>query len=172
MTNDKHWFVAYVRSCREKKAAEKLDALGYEYYLPVQRVVRQWSDRRKIVDRLVIPRVIFVRCSEIDRRRSLELVSDIYRYITTKGPYTASVVRDSEMEVFRYMVEKGNRSVYVTDASFAPGDRVRVISGPLEGLECELVSIAGKRCLAVHLGDFGTATMDLDIDTIKKITET
>ena len=169
MTEDKHWYVSYVRSCREKIAAGKLAALGYEYYLPVQRVVRQWSDRKKIVERLVIPRMIFVYCTETERRRSLELVSDLFKYITVKGPFTASIIPDNEMETFRMMVERGSRDVNVVGEHFSPGDRVRVMDGPLEGFECELLTVSGKRCLAVHLGFLGTVTMDLDIDTIKKI---
>jgi hypothetical protein len=46
---------------------------------------------------------------------------------------------------------------------------VRVLDGPLAGLECELVSVGGGRCLAVRLGLLGTATMDLDIQTVEKI---
>ena len=37
----------YVRMHHEKKVAEKLGQMGVEHYLPVQEVVRQWSDRRK-----------------------------------------------------------------------------------------------------------------------------
>lgn len=41
-----------------KKTAERLKAMGVEYYLPIQSEIRQWSDRRKRVDRLVIPMMI------------------------------------------------------------------------------------------------------------------
>lgn len=169
MTEDKHWYVSYVRSCRERIAAGKLAFHGYEYYLPVQRVVRQWSDRKKIVERLVLPRMIFVHCTETERLRSLALVSDLYKYITNKGPFTASIIPDVEMETFRTMVERGSRDVNVVGEHFSPGDKVRVLDGPLEGFECELLTVGGKRCLAVHLGFLGIATMDLDIDSIRKI---
>lgn len=56
----RQWLVAYVQSCLEKKTAERLKAMGVEYYLPIQSEIRQWSDRRKKVDRLVIPMMIFV----------------------------------------------------------------------------------------------------------------
>lgn len=170
MTDDKqHWYVAYVRSCREKVAAEKLARFGYEYYLPIQRVQRQWSDRKKIIDKLVLPRMIFVHCTEMERRKSLELVNDLYKYITEKGPFTASIIRDVEMEAFREMVEKGGRDVRVVGQTVVPGDRVRIVSGPLEGLEVELISVSGTRCIAVHLGPIGTATIDLETDIVKKI---
>ena len=39
----------------------------------------------------------------------------------------------------------------------------------VSGLRCELISVGGGRCLAVRLGALGTATMNLDIDTVEKI---
>lgn len=169
MDTDKHWYVAYVKSCRERVVAASLGALGYQYYLPVQRVVRRWSDRRKIVERLVLPRMIFIRCAEKDRIRPLDEIDALYRYITVSGPYTPAVVRDVEMETFIRMVEHGGRDVTMTGDALAPGDNVRVVSGPLTGLECELISVKGRRCLAVRLGMLGTATMDLATDDVQKI---
>ena len=32
----RQWLVAYVQSCLEKKTAERLKAMGVEYYLPIQ----------------------------------------------------------------------------------------------------------------------------------------
>lgn len=169
MTNDKHWFVAYVKSCQERKTAEMLSALGYEHYLPVQRELRQWSDRKKLVERLVLPRMIFVRCTPAERIRTLEEVSNIYRYMTSKGPYTPVIIPDNQMEAFRNMVERGTRKVEVMQAPPVPGDKVKVISGPLAGLECEVVAVSGRRCFVVRLEAIGAATMDIALDTVEKI---
>ena len=51
----KQWLVAYVKSCMEKKTAERLTAMGIEHYLPVQTVERRWSDRVKRMEKLVLP---------------------------------------------------------------------------------------------------------------------
>ena len=169
MDQEKHWFVAYVMACRERKVAEALGRLGYEYYLPLQRRVRQWSDRKKIIECLVLPRMIFVRCDEMARRRSLEEVPGMYRYITFGGPFKPAVIPDKEMETFRSMVENGGREVTILSEPFAPGDKVRVVTGPLAGCECELIAVGGRRCLAVKLGSLGTAKMGLDLDMVEKI---
>ena len=63
----RQWLVAYVQSCLEKKTAERLKTMGVEYYLPIQSEIRQWSDRRKKVDRLVIPMMIFVHVTPQER---------------------------------------------------------------------------------------------------------
>ena len=170
MTSDKHWFAAYVKSCKEKITSERLCLLGIENYLPVWNEIHQWSDRKKVVGRLVIPGMIFVHCTEADRLRSLKESPYLYKYITEKGPFTASVIPDKQMDVFRRMVDYGKGKVEMSAEVLSPGDHVRVVSGPLEGVECELVRIGDKRrCLAVRLHGVGTAMMDLDMEILKKI---
>lgn len=158
--------MAKVASCQEKKVAEGMSGRGVEYYLPVRREVRRWSDRRKVVDVLVLPRYVFLHCTDSERLEVLSADPRIRGFLSLEGK--PSVVRDSEMDAFRRMVEQG-AGVSVTQQPLAPGDRVRVLDGPLAGLECELVSVGGGRCLAVRLGLLGTATMDLDIQTVEKI---
>ena len=116
---------------------------------------------------LVIPRFIFIRCKDAERASILAGEQRILRFLFSDGK--AAVVRDSEMETFRQMVERGGSKLTVSDVPLAPGDRVRVMDGPLTGLECELVSVGGGRCLAVRLGALGTAVMDLDIQTVEKL---
>lgn len=167
--NERHWYVAYVMSCRERKAAEALGAIGYEHYLPVQREVRQWSDRKKVVERMVLPRMIFIRCTNMERVRVLKEIPAIYCFMNSKGPYTPVVVPDIQLETFRSMVERSGRPVSVVTETFAPGDKVRVKDGPLTGCECELISVSGKKCLAVRLGAIGTLTVEMGLETLEKI---
>ena len=162
-----HWFVGCVRSCQEKNVAEALRRRSVEHYLPVRREVHRWSDRRKVVECLVLPRYVFIRCSEAERKALLAAESRIMRFLSSEG--VPSVVRDEEMEAFRMMVEKGSGAVRVSERPLSAGDRVRVLSGPLAGLECELVEVGAGRCLAVRLGTFGTATMDLELETVERI---
>lgn len=163
------WFIGFVKSNQERKAAEALTKMGVEHYLPIQREIHQWSDRKRIVERLVIPRLIFVRCTEAERLKLKDQLWHIYAFMSNGGPYNPTVVRDQEMETFRAMVEHSGRPVTMSSVPLAVGDHVRITSGPLTGYECELVSIGTGRCLAVRLGVLGTATMDLALDTVEKI---
>lgn len=167
--NKLNWYIAFVKSNQERRAAEVLDRMGQEYYLPIQREIHKWSDRNKIVERLVIPRLIFIRCRECDRIPLKDKVWQICGYMSNGGSYNPSIVRDVEMETFRAMVEHSGRIVSMASKPLAVGDHVKITSGPLAGYECELVSLDGTRCLAVRLGVLGTATMDLALDTVEKI---
>lgn len=167
---EKHWYIAYVQSCKEKKAAESLGRCGYEYYLPIQKELHKWSDRNKLVDRLVLPRLIFIRCMEHERIPIRQNVHYIAGFMSVRGPYTPATVRDEEMEIFRRMVE-GGRRVDIQSERPVAGDKVRVVDGPLQGFQCQLIEVDGQRCVAVSLGAVGTATMQLDIDSVEKIQE-
>lgn len=54
--------MAYVRLHHEKKTAERLTAMNIENFLPVQEEIRQWTYRKKKIERVVIPMMIFVSC--------------------------------------------------------------------------------------------------------------
>ena len=166
-TEELHWYVGCVRSCQEKKVSESLAARSVRFYLPFRREVHTWSDRRKVVDCPVIPRFVFIRCRNAERAAILEAEPRIWRFLPEAGK--AAVVRDEQMEAFMRIVEQGGGEVKLSERSLAPGDNVLVTTGPLSGLRCELISVGGGRCLAVRLGALGTATMDLDIETVEKI---
>ena len=167
MDNELHWYVGCVRSCQEKKVAENLHSRFVEFYLPLRREFRQWSDRRKLVEVPLVPRFVFIRCRNSERAGIMASEPRIWRFLPFEGK--AAVIRDADMEAFRSMVEKGEREVRFSDKPLVPGDRVRVVSGPLAGLECELTEVGDARCLAVRLGMLGAAVMDLELDTIERI---
>lgn len=162
----RRWFAARVRNCQEKNVSAALNGMGMDHYLPMRREMHRWSDRRKIVDVLLVPRYIFVHCTEAERRALLPREPRLNGFLCTEGK--PAVIPDVQMDAFRRMVDSGG-GVSMRQEPLAPGDRVRVMSGPLMGMECELVSTGGGRCLAVRLGALGTATMDLDLETVERI---
>ena len=66
-----NWYVGFTRSCQEKKVAEAMQILGVEHYLPIQKVQRVWRDRLKVIDKMVIPRMVFVHTYEEKRIKLL-----------------------------------------------------------------------------------------------------
>ena len=55
-----HWYAIYTRSRGEKVTAKLLSDQGIEAYLPLQRKLRQWSDRKKWVEVPYINSYVFV----------------------------------------------------------------------------------------------------------------
>ena len=57
------WFLLRTRSKQERKVADALQAKGYEVFLPMHTVRRQWSDRLKTYDAPLFPGYLFCRFS-------------------------------------------------------------------------------------------------------------
>lgn len=166
-TAPRQWLVAYVQSCLEKKTAQRLAAMGIECYLPVQSEIRQWSDRRKRVDCLVIPMMIFVHVTPQERPLPLSLQA-VSRYMVLRGESTPAVIPDEQMDRFRFMLDYSPEAVEMCSAPLAPSDAVKVIKGPLAGLEGELITVNGKSKVAVRLDMLGCAHVDVPIGFVEK----
>ena len=163
----RQWLVAYVKSCMEKKTAQRLTAMGVECYVPVQSVIRQWSDRRKRMNRLVLPMLIFVRVSRRERYLPLTLGA-VTRYMVLHGQHEPAVIPDGQMDRFRFMLDYSPEAVGFCAAPLTPGTPIRVIKGPLAGLEGEMVQLEGKRQVLVRLDLLGCAHVEVPIGFIEQ----
>ena len=165
-----HWFVLFVRSCQEKTVARQLAAEGIEYYIPVRRELRQWSDRKVWKDMLLMPRTVFVRCTEHERFRILKYVTYADSCMMDRLSKQPMTVPDGQMELFKRVVGGAEAPVEFHPAdAFAPGDMVRVIDGPLKDMECEITSIKNRSYLCVRLGLLGVALTEISASSVEKI---
>ena len=167
VAHSKRWYVALVRMHHEKKVAERLDKMGIENFVPVQQEVHQWSDRRKKVERLVIPMMIFVHVSPQERPLPLTLQA-VSRYMVLRGESTPAIIPEEQMERFRFMLDYSPEVVEICSTPLAQGDAVKVIKGPLAGLEGELVTLNGKSKVAIRLDMLGCAHVDMPIGFVEK----
>ena len=63
------WVVIYTRSNFEKKLAQHLDKFKIESYLPIQKIRKQWKDRKKWVDELLFRSYVFIRKEDYEKSR-------------------------------------------------------------------------------------------------------
>ena len=57
----KYWIAVLVQMNTEQKSSTKLTKLGITNYVPTQSEIHQWSDRKKKIERIVIPMIVFVK---------------------------------------------------------------------------------------------------------------
>lgn len=164
-----NWYVAYTKSCQERKVSEALSALGVDHFLPLQKVLVQYSDRKKLVERLVLPHMIFIKTDEATRIRLLGEIYGLSSYMTSGGAFHPVIIPDRQMDDFRFMVTRSREKVSIAGERLAPGDRVRVVNGPLSGLEAEFVEINGENRISVKMGVLGTAYATISPDSVEKI---
>lgn len=125
------WYVFYTKPRFEKKVNEKLMAKGIETYLPLIKVWRQWSDRKKLIEEPLFKSYIFAHVNEKGRLAVLQ-TDGIVRCISFNGKI--AVVPDDQIEYVKKIVEFKQDSLKVVSQIYK-GTRVKVVSGPLEGME-------------------------------------
>lgn len=162
-----HWFVLNVKPFMEKKAAAGLESMGIEYYLPVQRTRRRWSDRYKVTDKLVIPRLLFIRTTHRDRLLPLKTLTYLRGYVTKRGTSVPIIIPDKQMSDFIFAVTNIDGDMSLNTSSFKKGDYVVIVSGPLRGLKCQLVEVHGKKVIAVDMSELGMLTFEIEKSLIE-----
>ena len=168
VAHSKRWYVALVRMHHEKKVSERLSKMGIDSFVPVQQQIHQWSDRRKLVDTVLLPMMVFVHVTPKERMEVLSF-STVSRYMVMRGESTPAVIPDEQMARFRFMLDYSDEAVCMNDSPLARGERVRVIKGPLSGLVGELVTVGSKSKIAVRLNMLGCACVDMPIAYVEPI---
>jgi len=173
----KKWYIAIVNNRSELKAAESLDKIGVENYVPVQNRIRILKSGKKVNrPKIVIPAKVFVRCTETERRKEIVRLPYIFRFMTNRAAGNSTltkpvcIVPEHEIELLRFMLCQSDIPVDITEGSYARGDLVRISRGSLQGLEGEVIEThPGKSELIVRLDTLGCATLTIDTASLKKI---
>ena len=139
--NDKLWYVVYTRSRAEKKVHEELISRGIESFLPLQKKLRQWKDRKKWIEMPLMSGYCFVKVSRKEYNEVLQ-TNNVVCYITFEGK--AAVVPEKQIDSLKKMLKQQDFEVSVTHETFELGELVEVIEGPMVGLRGELIEARGK----------------------------
>jgi transcription antitermination factor NusG len=133
---DSQWFAVWTRSRQEKSSAAMLEALGVPHFLPLKSEVRQWSDRKQTIAVPLFTGYLFVRINPArDGRLQVLKTPGIAGFVANQtGPLP---IPDQQIEDIRRVLEK--RVECIVLPLLNEGDRVRVIRGPLAGVEGRLV---------------------------------
>ena len=159
------WFALYTKPRAEKKVYEELQTKGIKVYLPLRRELRQWSDRKKWVDRPIISSYIFVHIQMVDYKRVFES-KGVVSYVSHKGK--AVVIPDREIEAMRRTVES-NLSFNVEASTIQKGQIITITSGPLKGITGEVLEIQGARKFFLRISHIGySLVVNLDDDSAGK----
>lgn len=166
----KKWYIAIVNNRSEKSTAEKLSKLGVENYLPTQEELHLWKNgKRAKVTRVVIPAIIFVKCTEKERREIVNLPY-IFRFMTNKAATSVNslnkplaTVSDDEISRLKFMLGASDSPVSFTDR-FVKGQKVEVLRGALKGLIGEVLQDADGHTsrLYINIDFLGSASVEIN----------
>ncbi len=135
-----NWYAVYTKPRWEKKVAELFTRKDIENYCPLNRVHKQWSDRRKVVLEPLFTSYVFVRISPLDQLlvRQTEGVLNFVYWLSKPA-----IVRDEEIELIkRFLNEHDNVRVEMNKVNV--NDKVRVVNGPLMLREGSVMEVKHK----------------------------
>ena len=133
----KFWIAAYSRPRSEKKVAKQLSELGLEIYLPIQKQIRQWSDRKKLVEVVVIPMVVFIFLEEKDIE-TIKKNALIIRVLSLPGDKKGYKIPSPQIEKLKYILGQTEMPVEFDTTAFAINQNVRIIRGHFIGMIGEI----------------------------------
>ncbi len=151
----KNWYALYVKSRTEKKVSSELSYQGIDHYLPLQKVLKQWSDRKKWVEEPLFRSYIFVNIAQADYYNVLNVFGAV-KYITFEGK--AVVVPNNQIEAIRYYLNEKDPEKIV-DLHWEKGQKVEVVSGSLTGLVGKLIELKGKHKVSIEIEAVGSAIL-------------
>jgi transcription antitermination factor NusG len=159
------WFAIRVKSNFEKKVATGLRNKGLEEFLPLYQSRRRLSDRHKTVDLPLFPGYLFCRL-DLDHRLPL-LTTTGFLYIVSVGNKPVPV-DEGEIAAVQFVVRSGFPAM--PWPSLAVGQRVRLESGPLCGLEGVVIQVGmrDRICVSVTLLQRGVS-VEVDRDWIRPL---
>lgn len=148
-----NWFVVYTKTLTEKKVAERLRLLGFEVYLPLYTTIKQWSDRKKKLEKPLINSVVFVRCHELMLQKlyTVPSVSGVLRY----GGKPA-VVHHHEIQNLRILLQQVSVSE-LEPVSITPGAPIEVSRGPFKGIIGTAIQVLNSMRVLIEIRQLGVA---------------
>lgn len=198
MADGNYWFIAVVTPNTEKSCRDKLNKLfevlnkerkygeGEDEdkrlisYVPIQRELHEWKStgKRVLVDRILCPCYIFIRCSEQDRYNIACRAKFILHFLmdrarkTKEGRNDFARIPNSQMDTFRRMVGDAESPVSIAPSKLHLGSKVRVKSGRFAGMEGYLYREPnGSNMIAITVDFLGYAKTEYPIEMLELVEE-
>ena len=124
----------------------QLDSKGIENFLPLYDKLSQWKDRKKHIQMPLFPGYLFVRILPIERIEVLKTHGAV-NIVGNAG--TPLPIPEEQILKIQTFIEEGLK--YDPHPYLRIGSRIRIIEGPLNGIEGILVRKKNKSCLVVSI---------------------
>ena len=145
-TAEEPWFVVTVKPQHELSAAAALESKGIEKLAPTYVTRRRWTDRVKKLTLPLFPGYVFCR-GPVQARGSILCTPGVRGFVSFgRGP---EPVPQNEISAILRLASSGQP--LEPQAYLRTGERVRVVDGPLRGLQGTLIECEGRARVAVGI---------------------
>ncbi len=165
--SDKAWYLIYAKPNQEVTAQQQLEQQGYVTYLPMIMNAKRRNGRRRYVEEPFFPRYLFIHLDQTNDNwspiRSTVGVSTIVRF----GMKPVSV----SDEVIEFIKQRENpEGLHEVQDELTQGDNIRVLDGPMMGLEGVFVAKTSEQRVMLLLELMGKTTrVQIDVDAIEVV---
>ncbi len=162
------WYAIYTMSRHEKRVAAHCDHMAIEHFLPLYTWRRSWKNRTTVdLQMPLFPNYLFARLLPEDHGPLMRLPGVLSTVGNAAGPVA---IRDSEMEVLRRVIDCKTIEPH---PYIATGDRVRVKTGPMEGIVGVVLRKANGLRFVVTLDLIGkSVALDIEQSALELIAPT
>ena len=143
------WYVIYTKRNYEIRVAKALNAIGINAYCPVFKHIKQYSDRKKKVEKPLLPSYVLVNISNKDRVNVFS-IPGVVRFLFWLGK--PAIVRPEEIELLKKELQ-GYYDLPAVD-NLKKGKDYTISSGPFKGYEGRILNLSKNR-LKIELKNIG-----------------
>lgn len=145
------WFAVLTRVKAEKAVSQALSQAGIKNYVPLQKVVRVYTRKKRTQMLPLIYRYVFVNISKAEYVPVLE-TQHVEGFVRFNKNLIS--IPDQEIEWLQRVTGEINE-ICLENRPFSPGESVEVVMGNLTGLRGKLVRSLGKNELLIELDRIG-----------------
>ena len=142
----KNWIAVYTKSRHEQIVVNELNKKNIESYCPMFKERRQWSDRKKWVHFPLFRSYVF---ANIEINENIYVLQTIGVNKIVKFQEKISIIPDQVIDNMKNIIE-GGYNIEQADY-FIKGDEVRVVSGPLKGLDGVVLDLRGANKIIIKI---------------------
>lgn len=146
-----NWYLLYTAPRAEKKVNLELQKRGFTTFLPLQKKLVQWSDRKKMVETPLFSSYLFV-LTNMSFYYELLNVHGIVKFIKFQGQPV--ILKQEQIDLIKLMVASYEDLEAVTDI-FQKGESVKIIAGPLQNHIGELIEYKSEKKVVVKIENTG-----------------
>ena len=136
-----NWYAIYTKPRWEKKVAKLLEEQGIENYCPLNKVLKQWSDRKKIVLEPVFKSYVFVKVSD-KKKWDLKNIPGVLNFVYwLKKP---AIIQEVEIETIKRFLNEFS-DVKIETLGLAINSTVVIKQGLMMNYKGILIEVKGNK---------------------------
>lgn len=142
------WVLIYTKPKQERKVALQLQERNIPVLLPSTKVVRDWHDRKKVIDTPLFPSYVFVFIDKQDHYYNCLQCDGVLCFVRSGNEIVH--IRPEVISNLK-LITKDGEGIEVHDGYISPGRKQVIKTGIFSGLNCEVVEYKREEKIIVRI---------------------